>query len=106
MNYKSNIELWEERISAFRTSGLTQMQWCHENNVKLSTLRYWIRKLNDRTQASNGTKWFQLDVKEDTPTLTEGSSITVKVGNYSILVNDNFNRSVLVDVVKVLNELC
>ena len=106
MDYKSTRELWKKRVSAYQNSGMKQMQWCKENDVKLSTLRYWIRKLSDTTETSEGTEWYKLDVKEVTPVPADNRSITVKVGGYSIAVGENFSRSVFIDVVRALNELC
>lgn len=37
--------LWAGRIQNFYSSGLSRKAWCQTNNVPLSTLSYWIRKL-------------------------------------------------------------
>ena len=39
-------KLWSNRIRDFRESGLTRKEWCCQNQLPLSTLSYWIRKLN------------------------------------------------------------
>ena len=39
-------KLWSNRIRDFRESGLTRKEWCYQNQLPLSTLSYWIRKLN------------------------------------------------------------
>jgi len=46
MKLDDNREIWGGRIDDFRSSGLTQKTWCEKNDVKISTLRYWIRKLS------------------------------------------------------------
>jgi hypothetical protein len=106
MDYKSNRELWEKRVNAYQDSGMKQMQWCKDNDVKLSTLRYWIRKLRELGETSEGTEWYKLDVRQAPPMTAVDHSINVKVGSYSIAVSENFNRSVFIDVVRALNELC
>lgn len=45
-------KLWSSRIQDFQESGLTRKEWCCQNQFPLSTLSYWIRKLNpDRYQS-------------------------------------------------------
>ena len=39
-------KLWSDRIRDFQESGLTRKEWCCQNQLPLSTLSYWIRKLN------------------------------------------------------------
>jgi len=39
----------EERLGSYRSSGLTQKQWCEKSGVKLSTLTYWLKR--EREQA-------------------------------------------------------
>ncbi|AHM57335.1 hypothetical protein EAL2_c20550 [Peptoclostridium acidaminophilum DSM 3953] len=46
MSLNDNREIWVSRIDEFRSSNLTQKAWCEKNDVKISTLRYWIRKLS------------------------------------------------------------
>ena len=106
MDYESNREIWEKRVNAYQESGMKQMQWCKENDIKLSTLRYWIRNLREPGETSKGTEWYKLDVRETAPMSVVDRSITVKVGSYTIAVSENFNRSLFLDVVKALNQLC
>lgn len=45
-------KLWSGRIQDFQESGLTRKEWCCQNQLPLSTLSYWIRKLNpDRSES-------------------------------------------------------
>lgn len=41
----SKNDLWVLRIDTYRSSGLTAREWCTQNNISMSTLRYWIDKL-------------------------------------------------------------
>ena len=47
MNYSENRKVWEERIERYSISGLTQELWCEQENVKVTALRYWLRKLRE-----------------------------------------------------------
>lgn len=42
----SKQELWKLRIREYRNSGLTAREWCSQNSFTVSTLRYWIYRLN------------------------------------------------------------
>lgn len=42
-----NRELWLSRVSTYRESGIPAIAWCQENNIPLTTLRYWLRKTNN-----------------------------------------------------------
>lgn len=42
---KSKSDLWFDRIMECRSSGLCDSRWCQENNLKLPTFYYWVKKL-------------------------------------------------------------
>ena len=40
-----NLELWQERISKCRNSGMTVAEWCTKEGISDKTYYYWLRKL-------------------------------------------------------------
>ena len=48
----TNDQIWQQRVQEMRCSGLSQKEWCKQNGVSVSTLRYWIRKLDSSTTSS------------------------------------------------------
>lgn len=60
----NNRQLWQLRVNEFMDSGLPQKQWCSENNVKRSTLRYWIRKFRDEVKSETDSSWIPVDVSD------------------------------------------
>lgn len=38
-------ELWQQRIDQWKASGLSQKQFCKDNDLKFYTFQYWVRKL-------------------------------------------------------------
>ncbi|OED51006.1 hypothetical protein ACH42_00240, partial [Endozoicomonas sp. (ex Bugula neritina AB1)] len=49
--------LWQQRVDAWRESGLKQVDWCRQHNVKASQFWYWRRKLDhvsDDTLSNDG----------------------------------------------------
>ena len=45
MNKEEKAKLWPDRIQQCQTSGKTCKQWCAENDIPLSTMGYWTRRL-------------------------------------------------------------
>ena len=41
----ANLELWQERISECRRSGMTVTAWCETQGISDKTYYYWHRKL-------------------------------------------------------------
>lgn len=51
---QSKSELWFDRIMECRASGLSDAQWCRENNIKAPTFYYWVKKLRiERSKPNN-----------------------------------------------------
>jgi hypothetical protein len=46
MSKQAKVLLWEERIAAWRCSGLSQRAWCVQHAVAVQTFRYWSRRLS------------------------------------------------------------
>jgi len=42
---KSKLEHWENAIHAWRQSGKSQVQYCEETGLNLSTFGYWRKKI-------------------------------------------------------------
>jgi len=96
---------WEQRIAAYRASGLTQAKWCERNGLKVHQLKYWLKRIEGSNATPNpSTKWASV-VMEDS-SFSEEDSIQVKIGECSIEVKQGFHPSLLADVVKVLKTLC
>lgn len=49
---------WQEHVTAWQASGLTQKAYCEEQDLRYSAFGYWVRKLhseaNDRQAAAPG----------------------------------------------------
>jgi len=48
MNHKNHTKsiLWQERITGWQESGMSQSQYCRENDLPLGTFYYWKRRLS------------------------------------------------------------
>lgn len=64
-NKDENEKIWRERVASYRTSGKTQKEWCLENNLKHSTLKYWIEKINKEQLQKAMPEWIDLEMGEN-----------------------------------------
>lgn len=47
MKKDEKLALWSERIHDFQTSGQSYKAWCPENQIPVSTMGYWMRRLRN-----------------------------------------------------------
>lgn len=92
-------ELWQRRIEDWKASGLSQKAWCQREQLPLSSLGYWRKRL--RAEESG-------DVHE-TPRLIPvsliqpGSPLTIRLGRQVIIeVGASVDRGLLGDLIAVL----
>lgn len=87
------------QIEAFRASGRTAEEWCKENDMRISTLRYWITKTNRRDkQTQQGFIAF-------TPSACDPPVVVVKIGSYQIEVAPGFDAATFRETVLLLKSL-
>ena len=49
----SKAEQWQEIVSRFKTSGLTQVAFSQRENVPKNRLSYWLRKYSEQLESKN-----------------------------------------------------
>lgn len=101
-------KMWESRIEQFKQSGQKLTKWCSINKIRVDTFSYWLAKeKNDAAPKGVDTsQWVSLKIIDNTPELPSESRLTIKIGKAVIDINRGFNPEILLDVVKVLNEVC
>ncbi len=40
----------QQAVEDFKSSGKSQRVWCKENGIKRSTLRYWLKRLDELSE--------------------------------------------------------
>lgn len=68
----NNEQIWKLRIQEYQASGLTQLQWCDKEDIKVSALRYWLRKLREEDSRESTPDWLKVCVSNnnEAPALT------------------------------------
>jgi hypothetical protein len=49
---------WEERIKEQRLSGVSQKEWCRQNDLSIHTMQYWIKRLSMQVGGSKSEGQF------------------------------------------------
>lgn len=60
---KERRALWLNRIEQLAQSGMTQKEWCQQQGIPVTTMRYWIRKLRlqpEEACCSETGTWLEL----------------------------------------------
>ena len=57
-------DVWEPRVRAYRNSGMTQKQWCAENDIKVRALAYWIKKLRNEETECDSPEWLRINAQD------------------------------------------
>lgn len=93
------------QINSFIESGMSIPEWCKENNVKTSTLRYWLNKIKTQENLkSNEDGWVTIAVNNSLE--TKVTPIVVKVGPFSVEIQPGFDRSTLTEVIAAIHGVC
>ncbi len=100
MKRKEKELYWMDQISDYRQSGKSLIQWCEKKEVKIHTMKYWLRKQSPVSIESQETDWIPCVVEEPSST-----SITLKVKNVEIEVLSGFQDELLLRVLRTLEEL-
>lgn len=95
---------WEQRIAAYKASGLTQTKWCEKNSLKIHQFKYWLYKIEKKNTSATKSNWVSVTLDEGMYDTDE--TLEIKVGQASINVKHGFNPSLLADVIKVLKTVC
>jgi hypothetical protein len=93
-------QLWETRITDYRTSGQSANDWCATNGLKPWQLWYWLRQ--DSAMKTDPkmktTTWLPVELKEPLP----GNTVLIRIGSACIEVKSGFDPALL----QLLEQVC
>lgn len=97
---------WNAIVTAYKTSGQSQTQWCRTNKVNLNNLRYWLQKEKKATPlAETNCQWVTLDIRAPKPTGCT-QQLTLHIGQVCIEVNPGFDPQLLSDIIRTIIAVC
>mgnify|MGYP001081420776 CR=1 FL=1 len=90
----NKIEAWKTKLSEQGNSGMTQVNWCVDNNISLSKFRYWKRKVDSTEPAETNF----LELSMESPVAT---AICLEVSGVNINVFPGVDPDLLKEVILV-----
>lgn len=106
MKSKDNRDLWISRVEDFRSSQLTQVAWCEQNDVKVGALRYWIGKLSrEESDGKSDSELSRFEFASVSIAQESPSAFTLEVSDVKLLVADDFDEQLLLKIIKTLRKL-
>ena len=94
---------WEEHLSQWEASGLSQSEYCRQNDLKLHCFLYWRKR--QRATVESTVSLVELPRQEGT-VFCFGSALSLVINNrYRIEIHKGFDPALLDGVIRVLMQL-
>ena len=100
MKRKEKELYWTDQISEYRKSGESLVQWCEKKDIKIHTMKYWLRKQSPVSKEKTETAWVSCVVEEP-----GRDTITLKIKHVEIEVMSGFQDELLLKILRTLNQL-
>lgn len=98
---KEKPSYWQKQVSAWRASGLSQAQFCRDNNLKVRDFGYWKRKFSG---SSDSVRFVPLQVKSSAIRPSSSLCLVLESG-LRIEVREGFSPCTLKELVLTLRAL-
>ena len=90
-----------QQIEDYRNSSQSAETWCEANAMKVSTLRYWLRRIKDADQPKPEQTWATMKLIDKAST-AETTPVMIRVNNFEISLHPGFEPAVLTAVIQTL----
>lgn len=94
-NEDNRLQVWMEKVSECRASGLSQSKWCEQNNIPKSTYSYRQQRVYEFLRNQQESQFVEVPVKRS-------NSLTINCGEISIEIPDSSDVSLIHNVIKAL----
>jgi hypothetical protein len=101
MTQEEQSMIRRQQVADFCASGQTAVTWCLENNLKVTTLRYWFNKCKREANKDQKQETF-IELKQ---TSSKEVPIIIKIRGVSIELYTGFQVETLRDAIMVLRDL-
>ena len=92
---------WKQHYDSFQESGLTQREYCRNNNLRYWTFNQWKRRF-DKSESDLSMQ--EIPVKLPLKTSSEKHIEIILNNNIRLSIPDNFSSDTLKKIVSVLRE--
>lgn len=90
-----------QQIEDYRNSGQSAETWCEGNEMKVSTLRYWLRRIKDADQPEPEQAWATMKLIDKVAS-ADSTPIIIRVNAFEISLHPGFEPAVLATVIRTL----
>jgi hypothetical protein len=96
---------WKEHIERWRSSGMTQKDYCLGNGLKWSTFHYWRKRLHEPATPVSLIR-VSLGPGTDSKDMQDWPGLVLFIGDrFKVQVGDEFNAATLARLVETLGQL-
>ena len=103
------LKQWSKIIQACQTSGMTVVSWCSQNNVKIKSYYYWLRKLRTiacETGSHVPNKTEQKIVPVPFHQTKDSAAVTIHLSSFCIDIHDGTSKQTIEAVLSALKSIC
>lgn len=98
----SKMMIWRERLKDLSASGLSQKEWCRQQNISIYTLQYWKKKLQEEASESKGNTWMTVVPDSSALPASTDSEITIQKTGITIVLSTNVDPRISHELLQVL----
>lgn len=104
------LRQWAQIIQTCQASGMTVVGWCNQNNVKIKSYYYWLRRIRSLT-LENGSLELQSKEQQIVPisyrhTKSLSAVVTIHINSVSVDIPDGTSKETIVAVLSSLKNIC
>jgi hypothetical protein len=103
---------WQARFAAYRSSGLTMIAWCAENQCSVEQLKYWFYKIKRTSLQATSTpltspvQFVPLAAVDLPGSVSSVPPLILHIGKARIELHSGFDAKLLSEVIHVLAPSC
>lgn len=101
MTLEEQSMIRRQQVKDYLASGQTAAAWCSENNLAVSTLRYWLSKCNREAKADLKQETF-IELKQ---TSFKEVPVIIRIGVVSIELYSGFQAETLREAIAAIRSL-
>lgn len=101
LNSKEKRKFWEDHIQAWHQSGLSQVEYCRENNLKNHQWWYWRKRISH----SSDTDVTFVPLRFSSSKISQSSVSVVTPNGYRIEIDDGYDITKLRQLVAAVQGL-
>jgi hypothetical protein len=97
---------WQEHLERWRQSGLSQAEYCRQNNLKPRRWNYWKKNLARKISGDTGVSFVPVKISSTLPVAVPRSNLSLLTSNgYKVEVGIGFDPTTLKQLILTVQSL-